>query len=991
MTEPSIDQLLDPEVTSINRLPMTGIGPLRPTAVDLDGAWDFLLVPSPADVPTGWLESDHDRSGWRKIQVPGVWTRQGTDDLPHYTNIMMPWPGRPPQVPAANPTGLYRTTFERPAGDRILIEVGGFESMLVLWCNGEYVGMGKDSRLASAFDLTPHLVDGTNELAALVTRWCDATWIEDQDHWYHAGIHRSVRLVTTPAARIEDVVIAADYDSETGGHLDVQAIIATDHRLESGWSVRIDSAELTIDMTAPVPVEPHPTGIEAQVDAYDFQGLAAHIVRPQLTVEPWSSESPRLYELHVSLLDAHGNLVDRIEHRVGFRAVEISDRQLLVNGAPVMIAGVNRHDHHPDTGKTLSRDEIRAELVSMKQHNINAVRTAHYPNDPMLVELCDELGLYVVAEANVEAHALHDSLLASPLFDQAVLDRVRRMVLRDRSHPCVIGWSLGNESGHGPVHDAAAAWIRSIDPTRFVQYEGADNVRGRPHGTKTPTIPPTASQRLVSDVVCPMYASVEEIVTWARWAEAENLDDRPLILCEYTHAMGNSNGGLVDYWEAFRSLRALGGGFVWDWKDQGLRETTDDGVEWFAYGGHYGDEPNDGNFCINGLVDPDGHPHPGLIELKWLARPVAIVAADNGRLTIENRRSHTDLSDLVVRYEVEVDGRPSGDGRLELPTVAPGETVTIDHPIAVPAIEPADAITVTYFAELATGTDWAEARHCVGHDQFVFVESGEPTRPPSRSDVDLGALVESITPTLWRPPTDNDGVGQGWMHEVSGIRPQWVAWGLDRIAVELTDVSERAEGGNRTVERSSRLVGEFDAASHLLRATFGADGSVRIVEELEIPDAWTDLPRIGSTFTVDTSLGGVRWFGLGPDETYPDRRSAARIGLWSDSVRDQYHRFVVPQEHGAHVDTRWFELLDAEGHGIRVTGEPTVIFSARQHSDSVLTAATTLAELTPDDRIEVHVDFAVRGLGTAACGPDTAEEFRIGPGRYRWAWWLSAV
>ncbi|MGI9606171.1 MAG: glycoside hydrolase family 2 TIM barrel-domain containing protein [Acidimicrobiales bacterium] len=999
MTATTPSNFFHPSVVDISRLAMAS--PLEAVSgrasSSLDGEWDFLLIDRPEVAPSGWFRADHDIAGWRKLRVPGVWTRQDTGDLPHYTNIMMPWPGNPPDVPEHNPTGLHRVWFDRPIGDRVVVEFGAAESMLAIWCNGQFVGMGKDSRLSSSFDLTPHLVDGSNLLAAMVCRWSDATWIEDQDHWYHGGIHRPVRLEGTAATRIDDLVCTADYDSKSGtGSLHVSVEVGSTSSIPQGWTVRISSGgDLDVGGEVAVPADPPSEGIEALMAAYDHPGrVAAHQV-DGLQVEPWSAEHPRLYDVVVALVDPKGSTIESIRRRVGFRRVEVADRQLLINGAPIMINGVNRHDHHPDTGKTLTIEEFRAELVSMKRHNINAVRTAHYPNDPALLDLCDELGLYVVDEANIESHARHDALIRSGLFDAAVLDRVKRMVFRDRSHACVIGWSLGNESGHGAAHDAAAAWIRHTDPTRFVQYEGGFNATWKERGSReTREAGPDRSGRLITDVVCPMYASVEEITSWAEWADRTDLDDRPLILCEYSHAMGNSNGGLDRYWNAFETYRSLGGGFVWDWKDQGLRETDDEGRNWWAYGGHYGDEPNDGNFCINGLVDPDGLPHPALAELAWLARPV-VCDLSGSSLTIRNRRSHSTTGDLRIRWQLEVDGSPMGEGVVDHEPIAPLSEVTLDLAVPVPAIEPADAITLTFFVELAHDEAWAQAGHVVGHDQVVLVEAAQQGLvtaivEPAESST-LTEIVERIRPTVWRAPTDNDGVAQGWMRKVSGIRPQWISWGLDALEIVEEERTERHDGGNRVFERRFRVDGALASAVHLCTATFTTGGAVHVVDEIQIPPEWLDIPRMGVTFEIDASFGRLRWFGLGPHETYCDRRASARLSLWEQSVAEQYHPYVVPQEHGSHFDTRWFELLDPNGNGIRIDCVQPLAVSARMHSDRALTHAGTLAELAASDHIEIHIDAGQRGLGTAACGPDTSAENLLGPGTHRWQWTLTPI
>ncbi len=1050
-----------PELTGIGRLPMRAPLVAHPDADgarhhdpaaspwwrSLDGAWRFRLLDRPADAPAGWAEPDHDDSdgaGWRDIDVPGCWTRQGTGDGPHYTNIVMPWPLEPPAVPDPNPTGLYRTTFRVPRGwrgRRTIVHLGGAESLVALWCNGTFAGMSKDSRLAAEFDLTPHLVAGPNCLAVMVVRYCDATWIEDQDHWWHAGLHRSVHLESRGRRHLGDVVPIADLDPDTGrGTLTVTAQHGGEPPLP-GAVVRVTvetvrGRHVAGPVTAAFAHHDHSTPLAELVSAYAHPGSVASVVFDELGVAAWSAEDPTRYRLIVELVepattdvaaevDSHAPAVEAVACWIGFRRVEIADRRLLVNGEPVMICGVNRHDHHPDTGKTLTVEDLRAELTLMKRHNINAVRTAHYPNDPALLDLCDELGLYVVDEANVESHARLASLCHDVRYHPAIVDRVQRMVLRDRGHACVIGWSLGNESGHGAAHDAAAAWIRSIDPTRVVHYEGSLLPEwGQLGAGDHRQVAPSASKRLVSDIVCPMYASVESIVAWARWADDSEEDDRPLILCEYSHAMGNSNGGLADYWAAFEAEPALQGGFVWDWRDQGLAATDDLGRDFWAYGGHFGDEPNDANFCINGLVGPDLTPHPALRELAWLARPVTVTATGRtGRVRIDNRRWFRDLDDLVMAWRLEIDGERVDDGDVDLTGLGPQTSRVVDLGISRPSVDPDTRVQLVFTASTARRSSWAPKGHVAAWDEVeVPIRRSlrrSPRRTPTVGEVDVertgdatvlsadgiavtidhrraavtavalaghDVLAEPIEASLWRAPTDNDGVAQGWMAEVAGVRPQWLAWGLDRLARDPVSVTARRRNGIPGVVVRAWLVGaDGIAAEHRTRVEVRDAGAV-FEEEVAVPAAWTDLPRVGVRFGADPGLDRLRWLGLGPDETYPDRRAAAGFGLWRTTVAEQYHPTVVPQEHGAHVDTRWLELTNRRGRGVRIAGNEPLVMTARPHTDAALTAARTLAELEPASVIDVHIDQAIRGLGTAACGPDTALAYRVGSGRHRFVW-----
>ncbi len=942
----------------------------------------------------------------------------------------MPWLDLdPPATPVANPTGLYRTSFVVPddwSGRDVVVHLGGAESVAVVWCNGRFVGMGKDSRLPSEFDLTPFLVAEGNTLAVMVVRWSDATWIEDQDQWWHAGLHRGVHLEARGRVCLADLDVGADFDPDTGnGRLSVVAWVSG-CRPEVSVRVSMETIEGEVVVqpeTIPVARAAPRDQLEQVLAAYDFRGQRAEISITVVAPVSWSPEDPVCYVVMVELLDADGDVIEATSITTGFRRVEVRNRRLLINGREVVINGVNRHDHHPVTGKTLAIADMRADLVAMKRHNINAVRTSHYPNDHRLLDLCDELGLWVIDEANVESHARLRSLSDDERYHHAIVDRVKRMVLRDRNHACVIGWSLGNESGHGPAHDAAAAWVRRVDPSRFVHYEGALETRFSLDPPDATCRAPSRSERLVTDLVCPMYTPIDVIVKWARWAESTHLDDRPLILCEYSHAMGNSNGSISDYVDAFHAHPALAGGFVWDWRDQGLAEVDSQGRPYWAYGGHFGDQPNDVNFCINGLVGPDLVPHPGLRELQWASRPVVARSVGEGKVELVSRRVFTSTADLVLSWSKRIDGVVVGTTEIDC-VLQPGESRVID-------IEPADGwpsvpechLDITAVTGRACG--WSDSGHVVAWDQIVINTPGSPPRSGGSSDhrvevrdnddgsstavvadfevdlipgVGLGGIsiagrrvVEGdVVARLWRAPTDNDGVSQGWMSRVSGVRRSWVRWGLDSLELVVDETSISAAGEVVLINLARHLVGVDHQASHLTRIVVAAEG-IRFDETIEIPDQWNDLPRVGVGFETPPELDRLEWMGRGPDETYPDRCRAAMVGRWTSRVADQYHPFVFPQEHGNHVDTRWFTLTRADGSGLRVGSGRHFHFSARFHHDVDLTAATTIAELRPRPTIEVHVDDAVRGLGTGACGPDTLPAHRVGPGIHEWSWTLESA
>lgn len=1047
--------LMQPEVTQIGRLPMAasmrrfpdaaaalgdgaGAGE-SPWHISLDGQWDFQLIAGPDAAPLGWQEADGGSAdhGWRSITVPGVWTRQGVGDIPRYTNWVMPFTGQhPPRVPPANPTGLYRRDFALPdgwQGRETVLHIGGFESLLLLWCNGNFVGMGKDSRLPSAFDLTPHLRSGANRLAIMVARYCDASWIEGQDHWKHGGLHRSVSLESRASTHIADVAITADYDADSGaGQLDIVVDIGG---VSAGWCVRGALYDDAGEPIAALPTQPVAQfddsghAIEQLICAHQFFGYQARLALTLPGARPWSAEAPNRYRLLLELIDPDGAVSETQAHWTGFRRVEVGGRRLRVNGQAITLIGVNRHDHDPVNGKTPSPAAMRADLLLMKASNINAVRTAHYPNDPLLLDLCDELGLYVIAEANVECHGRYHDVSQSARYQGAIVERVERLVRRDRNHACIIGWSSGNESGHGPAHDGAAALVRRLDPTRFVQYEGACTARFGPMfnwSMSDARQPPSRSELTASDIVCPMYPPIDFCVDWARWAEDSGQDDRPMILCEFSHAMGNSNGSLAAYVDAFFAEPALGGGFVWDWRDQGLAEVDAGGRFYWAYGGHFGDEPNDGAFCFNGLIAADGLPRPALREYAWAARPMTARLAD-GMLLLTNRRSFADSSDLAAHWALQRDGVAVAEGILDC-LLAPGESRAVALPCALPADDGA-AWHLLIEWRLKDDQPWTSAGHALAWDQVALAAPRAIALPKmglayrdaglrnwmlwGRSGVislDDNGAIESvaidqqpvissdISLCLWRAPTDNDGGKPGTRTYFPTPGAGWVDLGLNALrCVERTtalgselELVRRWRGVEPPAREDWEEAEEVDEIIHESRLLVDRDG-IWFREQITIPRHWYDIPRIGIRFEVPQALDQFSWLGLGPDESYPDRCGAQTFGRWRSSIAAQYHPYARPQEHGAHQQVRQFSLSNKAGDGgfTVILPQPLAV-TVRGHHDADLNEAETLAELArlAEQRTthEVHIDVAMRGLGTAACGPDVLPPYKVHGGFYCF-WW----
>ena len=1004
-----------PEITGWRRLPMHAIARVgRAGTLPLDGPWRFQLLPAP-DAP---LAAD-----WALVEVPGCWTmRPGSGDRPRYTNVRMPWPDLPPHPPAANPTGVYERVVDIPAswaGRRIVLHVGAAESVLIVQAGGQQVGVGKDSHLASEFDLTAWARPGERcTIRLTVVKWSDATFVEDQDQWWQGGITRPVFLYSTAPTYLSDVRIVAglarrpagagylDPAGTATGELRVTAQVSTmEGRLPAGWRV---SARLGADLELPVD--------EAYAaDLAEHERVSSWLGRSRLSatvpgVRPWSAETPVCHDLVVRLHLPGGQVADEAHYRIGFRQVEIDGTDLLLNGARVYLRGVNRHDFHPLTGRVLTRADIRADLVLLKRFGFNAVRTSHYPNDPALLDLADELGLYIVDEANIESHAYATELADDPAYLPAFLDRVARLVRRDRNHPSVIVWSLGNESDYGANHDAAAGWLRRDDPTRPVQYEAADK-------------DDWAAGSSASDILCPMYASIEEILAHAR----SGRQTKPLILCEYSHAMGNSNGSLADYWQAIESTPGLQGGFVWELWDHGLLQRLADGepagpagaggyaagvaapgYRW-AYGGDFGDEPNDGNFCLDGLVFPDRTPKPAMYEHREIAAPVRLAADQPGRVRLRNRQQFRDLGWLSGDWELASPGHQR-TAPAQLPPVPPGAEVTVPLPAELLADLPADAEAwLTLRLRTAVDEPWAPRGTPVGNPQLPLHPDRRdlPTRaqasprtdvpasarasvhPNARTGVDVGAdgllrhplLSAPPVLSLWRAPTDNDRIG--------GAAARWQAQLLpdpERVvlAVERAGDRVRIEAGYETA--AGRVLHQ-----QVFRTLSLVDGRTGLLveETATLPAGLTDVARVGSVFETGPALSEVEWFGPGPWESYPDRHTGAPVGRHHAEIDALFTPYVRPQESGGRHAMRWFTLDGPGAGGLTVHLDAPRQVSITRYRAEDLAAATHHNELTPRAECVIHLDAAHRGLGTASCGPDTLPRYRLTPGTYRWSWTLT--
>jgi beta-galactosidase len=938
----------------------------------LDGSWSFALYDHPDFVPESAITGDRPTT---MVAVPGNWTMQDTGDHPHYTNVQMPFAGPPPALPERVTTGVYRTSFTMPRawkGTQVVLHVGGAESVHAVYVNGAFAGYGTDSRLPSEYDVSGLVAVGSNEVAIAVIRYSAGSYIEDQDQWWMAGLHRSVHVESRPPVHLADVRCEGDFDPATGaGSVHVTTEVAFVDKARAGWAVSTTLRNPKGRIVGKAQVATVPDKFAAP---YVFTG---HTVVAGWTVPAcaaWSAEDPNLYEVTCELMSPKGEVVESTRHRVGLRRVEVVDRQLLVNGRPIWIFGVNRHDHHPDRGKAVTADDIRNDLKLMRAHNITAVRTSHYPNDSVLYDLCDELGMYVIDEANIESHAYNVSICDDPRFRSAFVERAARMVQRDRNHPAIILWSLGNESGYGSNHDAIAGWIRRVDPSRPLHYEGAIM-----HGDGRR--PMRGMQNWIdgglaaSDIVCPMYPPIDAI----RQYGADGIGSRPLILCEYSHAMGNSNGSLADYWDVITSTPGLQGGFIWEWKDHGLRRRLPDGSVRLAYGGDFGDTPHDCNFVADGVVSADLEPHPAMREVAWVYRPVTVSLTGRGStraLRIANRRSFLGLDDLVASWELLVAGDVVKAGRLRLPGVAPGAAVTMPLPCAVPAGRDEVHLTVRWHSRHET---WcAAAGHLVAWDQ-VELRSARSGRAPTGRPATAAAtaaidelLTLPVELAVWRAATDNDGF---------------------KLMPEL---SERLNVGGQALKRWLRAglpdTPADQVVDHRCRRLVTDAGGVVYRHDVRVPDSLADLPRVGVRFALPGRFRRLRWFGRGPHENYPDRTSSAMLGVWSGAP--DAPPYLVPQEFGLRTDTRWLECIDPDsGQILRIDVlRPTALHvSATNYRAEDLYACANEADLRPGDELVVHLDVAHRGLGTASCGPDVLPKYLLPAGDYSFAYRLTVI
>jgi len=911
--------------------------PSSPFYQCLNGKWKFKLVNHPDQRPEGFFKPGFDDAKWDLIDVPSNWELKGYD-YPIYTNITYPFPVAPPFIKGDhNPVGSYRTLFELSSdwkGKEIILHFGAASSAYYVWVNGQRVGYSEDSKTPSEFNITKYLQAGKNLLAVQIFRWCDGSYLEDQDFFRMSGITRDVYLLAKNPVHL----------------FDFRSTASLDEKYQTG----IFGLELHIrNLGTEIPV----VNVETKLvkdGIVLFNGNAKQRCLPNdnilkfakniPNVQSWSCETPNLYQLIITLRDQKGNILETEGCKVGFRKVEIKNGLLCINGKKIYVKGVNMHEHHEINGHVLDKETMMKDLSLMKQFNINTVRTCHYPEPELFYELCDQYGMYLIDEANIESHGMgygKASLAKDSTWYDAHLFRTRNLVERDKNHPSVIIWSLGNEAGDGINFEKTYAFVKAFDSTRPVQYE-------------------QAGQTAHTDIYCPMYSRIPEIIKYSN-----NHKDRPLILCEYAHAMGNSSGNLQDYWNAIEQNEMLQGGCIWDWVDQGLLTKNNKGESFWAYGGDFGpkDVISDGNFCINGLVNPDRNPKAALYEVKKVYQNIGFKFLDlaKGKFQIANKFIFTDLKNFQLNWRIEADGETIKTGDLANLILPAGANKEITLPLSITP-EPGKEYFIIFEAKTKAATDLVPKGHVVAYEQFALPLSKPAELVSINGKIALDQTKETATlsgsnfriafdlvkgrinslvyfgkemlaagngpiPDFWRAPTDND-FGNGldvrckvWRDAGSGRQL------IDKKVMTISD----SEAEVRFTFTLPGLKGETVATYESAYRVFG-DGSFTVKNSFspaiaELPE----IPRMGMQMQLGREFENLGWFGRGPLENYWDKKTASLVGLYKGKVQDQYYPYVRPQENGNKSDVRWASLTNNDGTGILVIGDQLLNITAHHN------------------------------------------------------------
>jgi beta-galactosidase len=1012
---------------------LAGIKTSSPNYKSLDGIWKFNWVKTPDERPYWFFKDDYDTRDWKDMEVPSNWQMKGYDD-PVYVNIVYPFwayedifnpKGSYKKVPPAiphdwNPVGSYKRNFTVPSDwkdKEVFLHFGAVSSAFYVWVNEKLVGYSQDSKMPAEFNVTGFLRNGKNSLSVEVYRWCDGSYLEDQDFWRLSGIQRSVYLHARPKTYIKDFFAVGDLvNNYTDGLLKTEVSLRS-NTADNKKSI-VDAS--LYDSDSKLFTESKEVNITDKKVSLNFEKNIKDIKK-------WSAEKPNLYTLVLSLRDDKGNILESVSAKIGFRKVEILNSQLLVNGVAIRLKGVNMHEHNERTGHVIDEATILKDIRTMKSNNINAMRTCHYPQQELWYEMCDKYGLYLIGEADIESHGMgydKDVTLADkPSWAAAHLDRMQRMVERDKNHPAVIIWSMGNEAGDGHNFLNGYKWIKGRDITRPVQYERAEKE--------------TNTTERHTDIWADMYATIEDIEAYAKNAK----NDRPMIMCEYAHAMGNSTGNLQDYWDMIEKYPKLQGGFIWDWVDQGFLKTSESGEKYWTYGGDYGPEgmPSDGNFCINGLVWPDRTPHPGLYEVNKVYQYVGFEPANlaQGLIKITNKYDFTNLSEFNFEWEIVSDGKVLQSGKIPALDLKP-KTSSI---IRIPVTKIETAAGAEYFlnirASRSDAWNYVPEDHVYATCQFkmpievkpVFMKDNNLAVLQTKTidkkleisgvnmkvlfDLSSGRLTSfnykgkelflaGPAPDFWRPPTDND---YGYnMDKLLGV---WKKAG-ERTTVTKANISQPELGKVQVTFNYD--IPDADGkkiAGYASTYTIYGSGDIVVKNQFStVSGKIPEIPRMGMQIQLPKEFTNLKWLGRGPQENYVDRKTAADVGLYESTVTDQYTHYIRPQENGYKTETRWLTLTDDNGSGLLFCGEPLICFAAlnNTHDDfespgklstyrkDAKSANTHSIDVKPRDLVNLNIDLGQMGVGgDNSWGALIHPQYRLLAGKYEYSFRIKPV
>ncbi len=963
----------------------------------LDGDWKFRWSPDPAHRPRTFFRSDFDASKWDTIPVPSNWQLHG-HGTPIYTNVTYPFKRNPPSVTdeppkdwpayhARNPVGSYLTEFTLPPEwktRRTIIHFDGVSSAFHLWINGKMIGYSQGSRTPAEFDITEALKPGANSLAVEVYRWSDGSYLEDQDFWRLSGIFRPVRLVSHPQLRLRDIdarpKLDAAYDN---GTLDLAVQLRNHHPAPASCSVSVEllDADGAKAADGAITLEAIPAG----------EDLSARIALPVPHPRKWSAEFPNLYTLLVTLKDAEGKTTEIASDKIGFRKIEISPTgQVLVNGRSILFKGVNRHEHDPVRGHALTREDMLEDIRLMKLHNINTVRTSHYPNDPRWYDLCDEFGIYIMDETNVESHGCFNNevkhLGKRPNWFAAHVDRALSMVERDKNHPCVVFWSLGNEAGQGKAFQLMAEAIRKRDTERPIHYE---------------------AQWEPADMDSNMYPSLGTVEQAGKRKSA-----RPYFICEYVHSMGNAMGNLREYWDLIEKYDRCVGACVWDWIDQGLETTTPDGKQYYAYGGDFGDKPNSGNFCINGLLFPDRTPSPKMGTLKAVYQYVKFSREDfhsagdftPGKIKIRNNYNFSNLDRYILRWELTEDGLPVGGGHVTDLDVAPGAETELELPTPnfIPVPGAAYHLNLCLIAKNQYGL--VPVGHVVATAQFPLPQgvASEPMLCEAQKPkhMEIGGKItisgEDFEAVFGKDEGTITSLRYGDMRVIDGNGPSlaafrargdndnaraWYDAGLDQLKSSPLSMTVRENESTITVTAKNRWLGKADKLCFTTTATYTVfgDGTIHVANHIVPAPGMPSLPRLGIKTHLAEGLENIEWLGAGPFENYPDRQDGALVGHYKSTVAGMYVPYVRPQHCGNRGRTSWVALAGETGRGLLAVADGSMSFTALHFTENQLDAAKHTYNLEARKDVVLSLDCREMGVGNGSCGPGVLEKYKIRP------------